>query len=160
MGLRKPLLNGQQTKKDYRLGRYRVNAKRCCPDGHTNVQYSIVNFSQIEAVEDFRIDAEYWHPIFIRNSTLVLPDKRLRDFVYQNIANIKSSPISRDFEYLEISQISLGNFEYQTATVKLGEKPDRAHHLLRRGDVVVSTVRPNRNAIAFIKPMVLSVAAD
>ena len=71
--------------------------------------------------------------------------------MYQNITNIKSSPINRDFEYLEISQISLSNFEYQTTTVKLGEEPDRAHHLLKRGDVVVSTVRPNRNAIAFIK---------
>ena len=71
--------------------------------------------------------------------------------MYQNIANIKSSPINRDFEYLEISQISLSNFEYQTTTVKLGEEPDRAHHLLKRGDVVVSTVRPNRNAVDFIK---------
>ena len=120
-------------------------------DGHTNVHYSVVNFSEVEAVEDFRIDAEYWHPIFVRNSTLVLPDKRLRDFVYQNIANIKSSPINRDFEYLEISQISLSSFEYQTTTVQLGEEPDRAHHLLKKGDVVVSTVRPNRNAVAFIK---------
>ena len=120
-------------------------------DGHTNVHYSVVNFSQVEAVEDFRIDAEYWHPVFVHNSTLVSPHNRLRDFVYQNITNIKSSPINRDFEYLEISQISLSNFEYQTTTVKLGEEPDRAHHLLKRGDVVVSTVRPNRNAIAFIK---------
>ena len=120
-------------------------------DGHTNVHYSIVNFSQVEAVEDFRIDAEYWHPIFVLNSTLVLPHKRLRDFVYENIANIKSSPINRDFEYLEISQISLSGFEYQTTTVQLGEEPDRAHHLLKKGDVVVSTVRPNRNAVAFIK---------
>ena len=120
-------------------------------DGHTNVHYSIVNFSQVEAVEDFRIDAEYWHPIFVLNSTLVLPHKRLRDFVYENITNIKSSPINRDFEYLEISQISLSGFEYQTTTVQLGEEPDRAHHLLKKGDVVVSTVRPNRNAVAFIK---------
>ena len=115
------------------------------------MRHSVVNFSEVEAVEDFRLDAEYWHPVFVHNSTLVSPHNRLRDFVYQNIANIKSSPINRDFEYLEISQISLSNFEYQTTTVKLGEEPDRAHHLLKRGDVVVSTVRPNRNAIAFIK---------
>ena len=115
------------------------------------MRHSVVNFSEVEVVEDFRLDAEYWHPVFVHNSTLVSPHNRLRDFVYQNIANIKSSPINRDFEYLEISQISLSNFEYQTTTVKLGEEPDRAHHLLKRGDVVVSTVRPNRNAIAFIK---------
>ena len=90
-------------------------------------------------------------PVFIQNSKLVSPHQKLRDYVSRNIANIKSSPINRDFEYLEISQISLSNFEYQTTTVKLGEEPDRAHHLLKKGDVVVSTVRPNRNAIAFIR---------
>ena len=115
------------------------------------MQYSIVNFSEFKCVVDLRIDAEYWHPVFIRNSALVSPDQKLRDFVCQDIANIKSSPINRDFEYLEISQISLNSFEYQTTTVQLGEEPDRAHHLLKKGDVVVSTVRPNRNAVAFVK---------
>ena len=113
--------------------------------------HSVVNFSGIKAVDDFRIDAEYWHPIFIRNSELVSSHQKLRDYVDRNIANIKSSPINRDFEYLEISQISLSSFEYQTTTVQLGKEPDRAHHLLKEGDLVVSTVRPNRNAIAFIK---------
>lgn len=115
------------------------------------MQYSVVNFYEVEAVEDFRLDAEYWHPVFIQNSKLVSPHQKLRDYVSHNIANIKSSPINRDFEYLEISQISLSSFEYQTTTVQLGEEPDRAHHILKEGDVVVSTVRPNRNAIAFIK---------
>ena len=113
--------------------------------------YSMVNLSEIEALDDFRIDAEYWHPDFIRNSKLVPSHQKLRDYVSRNIANIKSSPINQDFEYLEISQISLSSLEYQTTTVKSGEEPDRAHHLLRKGDVVVSTVRPNRNAVALIK---------
>ena len=115
------------------------------------MQYSIVNFADVKAVDDFRIDAHYWHPVFIQNSVLVSPHQKLEDFVCQNIANIKSSPINRDFEYLEISQISLNSFEYQTTTVQLGEEPDRAHYLLQKGDVVISTVRPNRNAVAFIK---------
>ena len=113
--------------------------------------YSIVNYSEVKSVTDFRIDAEYWHPVFIKNSLLVPHERKLRDFVCQDIPNIKSSPINRDFEYLEISQISLSSFEYQTAKIKLGEEPDRAHYLLKKGDVVVSTVRPNRNAIAYIK---------
>ena len=113
--------------------------------------HSVVNFSEVKAVDDFRIDAEYWHPVFIQNSALVSPHQKLRDFVDQHIANIKSAPINRDFEYLEISQISLNSFEYQTTKVLLGEEPDRAYCLLEKGDVVVSTVRPNRNAIALMK---------
>ena len=111
----------------------------------------MVNFSEVKAVDDFRIDAEYWHPVFIQNSELVSPRQKLRDYVSHNIVNIKSSPINRDFEYLEISKISLNICEYETTRVQFGEEPDRAYHLLEKGDVVVSTVRPNRNAIAFIK---------
>ena len=113
--------------------------------------HSVVNFSEIKAVDDFRIDAEYWHPVFIQNSELVSPHQKLRDYVSHNIVNIKSSPINRDFEYLEISKISLNICEYEITRVQFGEEPDRAYHLLEKGDVVVSTVRPNRNAIAFIK---------
>ncbi len=115
------------------------------------MQYSIVNFSELKTANDFRIDAEYWHPVFIQNSALVSQHQKLKDFVQQDIANIKSSPINRDFEYLEISRISLSSFEYQTTTVQLGEEPDRAHYLLLKGDIAVSTVRPNRNAVALIK---------
>ena len=115
------------------------------------MQHSIVKLSTIKADDDFRIDAEYWHPVFVKNSMLVPHKQKLSDFIHQNIANIKSSPINRDFEYLEISRISLSSFEYQTTKVQLGEEPDRAHHILKKGDVVVSTVRPNRNAVAFIK---------
>ena len=113
--------------------------------------HSIVKFSTVKAADDFRIDAEYWHPVFVKNSMLAPHKQKLGDFIHQNIANIKSSPINRDFEYLEISRISLSSFEYQTTKVQLGEEPDRAHHILKKGDVVVSTVRPNRNAVAFIK---------
>ena len=113
--------------------------------------HSIVKFSTVKAADDFRIDAEYWHPVFVKNSMLVPHNQKLGDFIHQNIENIKSSPINRDFEYLEISRISLSSFEYQTTKVQLGEEPDRAHHILKKGDVVVSTVRPNRNAVAFIK---------
>lgn len=115
------------------------------------MQFSIVDLSKVKAVDDFRIDAQYWHPVFIQNSRLVSSSQKLGDFVDKNIANIKASPINRDFEYLEIAQISMSRFEYQTTKVQLGEEPDRAYHILEKGDVVVSTVRPNRNAIAFIK---------
>ena len=115
------------------------------------MQYSIVYYSEVKEIFDCRMDAEYWHPAFIENSKLVSGELRIRDFVHPNITNIKSSPINRDFEYLEISRISLSNCAYETIKVPFGEEPDRAHHILEKGDVVVSTVRPNRNAVAFIR---------
>lgn len=113
------------------------------------MQHSIVWLSEIKKA-GFRIDAEYWRPDFIRNAALVSAENRIKDFVAANIPNIKSSPVSRDFEYLEISKISLDNLTYETTPVAVGEEPDRATYILQKGDIAVSTVRPNRNAVAFV----------
>ena len=114
------------------------------------MQYSVVNFSEFKA-DDFRIDAEYWHPDFIKNAHLISPHQRMKNFVSSDILNIKSTPINRDFEYLRSSQISPRSFEYKTTNVQLGEAPEQAYYLLEKGDVVVSTVMPDRNAVALIK---------
>ena len=114
------------------------------------MQYSIVRLSEIAKTYELRIDAEYWLPSFIKNSQLVDEDKKIKDFISRDISNIKSSPIYKNFEYLEISNISLNSFEYETIKIQEGEEPDRAHYILEKGDVVVSTVRPNRNAVALI----------
>ncbi len=112
--------------------------------------YSVVSFFDIKDSPGIRMDAEYWRSTFIKNSQLVPTQKKIKHFINQNISNIKSSPINENFDYLEISKISLENPIYETVQVQKGEEPDRAHYILRENDVVVSTVRPNRNAVAFI----------
>ena len=114
------------------------------------MQYSIVNFSEFKA-DDFRIDAEYWHPDFIENAYLISPHQRIRDFVSSDILTIKSTSINSDFESLRSSQISPRSFEYKTTSVQLDEEPEQTYYLLEKGDVVVSTVMPDRNAVALIK---------
>ena len=114
------------------------------------MQYSIVNFSEFKA-DNLRIDAEYWHPAFIENASLISPHQKIRDFVSPDIRNIKSTPINRDFAYLGGSQISPKHLGYKTTKVKLGDEPEQAYHLLEEGDVVVSTRMPDRNAVALIK---------
>lgn len=113
-----------------------------------DMHYSIVPYIDIERTSDFRIDGEYWHPEFIENASLISDENRISSIINPDISNIKSSPINRSFEYLEISNISYAS--YQTSHVKKGEEPSRAHHILKKNDIVVSTVRPNRNAVAVI----------
>ena len=36
-------------------------------DGHTNVQYSIVNFSELRLHKDKRLDADHYHPLHLKN---------------------------------------------------------------------------------------------
>ena len=114
------------------------------------MKHSAVYSCKISQTPDLRIDAGYWHPSFIKNSKLVSENKRIKDYVSRDILNIKSSPANKDFEYLEISGISLNNLVYNTNQIQKEEPPDRAHYILKKNDVVVSTVRPNRNAVAFI----------
>ena len=114
------------------------------------MQYSIVNFSEFKA-ENLRIDAEYWHPAFIANASLLPPHQKMRDFVSLGIRNIKSMSINRDFKYLSSSQISPKHLEYQTTRVPLDEAPEQAYSLLEKGDVVVSMRMPNRIAVALLK---------
>ena len=113
------------------------------------MRYSIVWLSEMKKA-GFRIDAEYWHPDFIQNAALVSEEYRIRDYVAPHIPNIKSTPIGRDFAYLEIANIATELCTYETKPVLQGEEPSRAHYILEPGDVAVSTVRPNRNAVAFI----------
>lgn len=116
------------------------------------MQSSFINFQEVlNKNQIFRLDAEYWHPFFIKNNEKIYNDKKIVDFIDKNIDNIKSSPISKDFEYLEISNIPLEGVEYRTIAIEQGREPDRAYHILKEKDVVVSTVRPNRNAVAFVQ---------
>lgn len=111
--------------------------------------HSIVHYSGVR-LSDFRLDSEFWHPEFLKNSRLISSTEKIRDFVVPGISNIKKQPIQRDFEYLEISGISTNSCQYITNFVTVGDEPDRAHYILQPDDVVVSTVRPNRNAVALI----------
>ena len=114
------------------------------------MKHSVIAFEQVHR-SGFRSEAEYWRPEFIRNASLVSPEVRVKDQVDPAISNIKSSPFGKSFDYLEISRISTSGCEYRTVPIEQGEEPDRAHYVLRCGDIAVSTVRPNRNAVAFIE---------
>ena len=61
------------------------------------MRYSVVNFAEVKAVGDFRIDAHYWHPVFIRNSALVSPYQKLRDFVCQGHSEHQIVPYKSGF---------------------------------------------------------------
>jgi len=56
-----------------------------------------------------------------------------------------------DFRYLEISAVGLQNDNYELERVPIVEAPSRARMILRAGDIVVSTTRPHRGAIARIR---------
>lgn len=55
-----------------------------------------------------------------------------------------------DIEYIDISSVGIGVLETATQ-YKLSEAPGRAKRLVKDGDTIISTVRPNRRSFLFIK---------
>jgi len=97
------------------------------------------------------MDSEYYLKKYLQNEILLKSNCIISNFCEKSVKNIKSQKIIQPFEYLEISGVSLKNFEYSKKEILPSEIPDRATYLLQNNDVVVSMVRPNRNAIAFIQ---------
>ncbi|MCC6026308.1 MAG: restriction endonuclease subunit S [Caldimicrobium sp.] len=55
------------------------------------------------------------------------------------------------FDYIEISEVDLTTGEFNTSKIIGEEAPDRAQWVVSKDDILVSTVRPIRNAIVLIK---------
>ena len=52
------------------------------------------------------------------------------------------------FKYIDISSVETGRLTVPSETIELSEAPSRARRVLRSGDIVMSTVRPNLKAFA------------
>ena len=53
------------------------------------------------------------------------------------------------FKYIDISAVSEGKLTIPSSTVEYGDAPSRARRIIRSGDVIMSTVRPNLKAFAY-----------
>ncbi|HML76218.1 MAG TPA: restriction endonuclease subunit S [Anaerohalosphaeraceae bacterium] len=78
---------------------------------------------------------------------------RLGDIVEQASETWDQGPtlFGEEFPYIEISAVGLGNGNYSTENVSLKNAPSRARMIVRENDIIVSTTRPHRGAIACIK---------
>lgn len=70
------------------------------------------------------------------------------------VANINPDAIGRDWphshiRYIDISSVGVGQLEVAPQWMKLSDAPSRAKRLLRKGDTILSTVRPNRRSMFF-----------
>ena len=55
-----------------------------------------------------------------------------------------------EIEYIDISSVGSGTFE-GARTVPIKDAPSRAKRLVKNGDTIISTVRPNRRSFLYIK---------
>ena len=113
------------------------------------MQYSVVNYKTVRENSDFRIDAEYYRQYFF---DLLNKINQKKNFALSEISSNKTKKFKgdRDFNYLEISNISTFDASCIYEMICKEETPSRAQKILNTKDVVISTVRPNRNVVSFI----------
>lgn len=71
-----------------------------------------------------------------------------------DLVNERTNPakfVSETFDYIEISNVSPNSFTVKAKEVPITEAPSRARKLVRSGDVLVSTVRPERRTIGIVR---------
>jgi len=110
---------------------------------------SIVKVSELEGAR--RLDAEHYHPKYIE----VL--NALQNFAAVPLASMVESakrrfkPVAdQPFQYIEISEVNTSTGDMNPIPILGKEAPDRAQWIVRKGDVIISTVRPIRNAVGIV----------
>lgn len=112
--------------------------------------FSIIKKSQLEGAK--RFDAEYYQPEYLN---LIINLNKLGAIPVKDVVEnpkVKFKPQKKNtFQYIEISSVNLLTGEYNEKEI-LGENaPDRAQWLVKKNNILVSMVRPIRNAVCLIR---------
>jgi len=112
--------------------------------------FSVTKLSELEGVK--RLDAEYYRPEYLNlldrlRKAGCIPTKHVAFSVKRRF---KPNP-EEYFDYIEISKVDLSTGEYNASKIIGKEAPDRAQWIVAKGDVLVSMVRPIRNAVVLIR---------
>jgi type I restriction enzyme S subunit len=90
---------------------------------------------------------DYW---FVQNKNVgKLKVGKLGDFIGVNERSITKDYPHSEIEYIDIASVSVGRLEGKTK-YSLKDAPSRARRLVKHGDTIWSTVRPNRKSYLFI----------
>jgi len=99
-----------------------------------------------------RLDAEYYQLKYKNYEAAVFGASNGYTFVKNEFVPVKKScPRTLDnYNYVEIGDIDVGTGSAFANTVATEELPDNAKIMTKKGDLLVSTVRPNRGAVAIL----------
>jgi len=110
---------------------------------------SVVRKSELEGA--LRLDAEYYRPKYLAtlDALRALKATPLEAVARPARRRFKAKE-GEPFSYIEISEVNTSTGAVNAMTLRGEEAPDRAQWIVRGGDVIVSTVRPARNAVALV----------
>lgn len=127
--------------------------------------HSILGFEEISIIKPMtfgskstnvlgtRIDPEYHNPFYTHRVEEI---KRINYDTLGNIVEFSTESWNQKdyfdvtFPYIEISGVELKENSYETTEIPISDAPSRAKMIVRKGDIIVSTTRPHRGAVATI----------
>ena len=99
-----------------------------------------------------RFDAEYFKSEYVEIENKLQNIES--DFLFNLADNGYKRFVPKDkdkfFNYIEIANVNLTTGEYESEKTPNDDAPSRAQKVCNQFDILVSTVRPNRNAVAFV----------
>ncbi|MFZ2864513.1 MAG: restriction endonuclease subunit S [Ignavibacteriaceae bacterium] len=85
---------------------------------------------------------------------------------FENIADIDKEslngdiPLGYEFDYISLSDIDIEHFKIKTTRLIFGNAPSRARKIVRKGDILMSTVRPNLQGFSIIRNVAKDLIAS
>jgi len=100
-----------------------------------------------------RLDAEYYQPKYEEYEKIITQNKGGYTYVKKefDMVSEKCSRLLKEYPYVEIGDIDVGNGIATSNIILTEELPDNAKIMTKANDVLVSTVRPNRGAVAILE---------
>lgn len=106
--------------------------------------------AQNDFLSELRLDSHFYHPDFVCLIDKVSQDGAERLGKYCSLIKDSWNKNISEFAYYEIGglNVSEGTINYEITQTE--KAPSRAKTALKQGDILVSTVRPNRKNVAFV----------
>lgn len=100
-----------------------------------------------------REDPEFYQPEFIELENQLVAENAVRLDEVVVFSDLSWTPSKSDepFLYIDIASVNIRTGDIQPVEMPESEAPSRARKKVREGDIILSTVRPERNAVAFIR---------
>ena len=128
----------------------------------SNIETNKIFLTHTDDLED-RLDPYFYQPLFRKNLLGLLDNdsKKLRKIAkFSNEIWDKATQFDATFPYIEIGAIDLETGRIKNITeLSVHEAPSRARMIARKGDILISTTRPSRGAIALIEKDDIYVAS-
>ena len=111
--------------------------------------WSLINKENLEGCD--RLDPEYYQPRYLAIESILQQANAVFVSDVAACKHRKFKPIfNKIFKYIEISEINPVTGESKPVEILGQNAPSRAKRIVKEGDVIVSTVRPSRNAVSLI----------